>query len=83
MELAKDSDVVISHCGIGTILEMLANGISPLVMPRSREYREHVDNHQIEAVHAFLDLGLISHIESNLTRSDLFTAASKYVEKSI
>jgi UDP-N-acetylglucosamine transferase subunit ALG13 len=80
VEMARGSDVVISHCGIGTVLELLSNGICPLVMPREKVNAEHVDNHQIEAIQAFTDLNLISVFRPGLTRSELISASKKYIE---
>ena len=40
--------LIIAHCGEGT-LDLLSNSEKPFVLvPRSGEYQEHVDNHQIE-----------------------------------
>lgn len=40
--------LIIAHCGEGTI-DLLANSDKPFVLvPRSGEYQEHVDDHQIE-----------------------------------
>ena len=40
--------VVAIHAGVGAISSALNNGKVPAVFPREAEYREHVDNHQIE-----------------------------------
>lgn len=81
IKLAKSSDIVISHCGIGTILELLSHGIRPLVMPRNMKFGEHVDNHQLEASKSFEELNLISVINSPLTREKIHAATSSYVVK--
>jgi UDP-N-acetylglucosamine--N-acetylmuramyl-(pentapeptide) pyrophosphoryl-undecaprenol N-acetylglucosamine transferase len=74
-DLAKRSDVVICHGGIGTILDMLGLGIRPIVLPRNSLYKEHIDEHQLEAASYFQSLGLIHLIDGSLTRETLFEAS--------
>lgn len=42
------ADVVITHAGVGTILQSLELGKHPVVVPRSKTHNEHVDNHQFQ-----------------------------------
>ena len=44
----REASVVISHAGCGTLIQALAAGKVPVVMPRRKHYGEHVDDHQIE-----------------------------------
>jgi UDP-N-acetylglucosamine--N-acetylmuramyl-(pentapeptide) pyrophosphoryl-undecaprenol N-acetylglucosamine transferase len=48
MRLARDSDVVVTHAGAGTIVDLLRIGVCPVVVPRRRARGEHVDDHQSE-----------------------------------
>ena len=43
---ARSADVVITHAGVGTIMQLLDWGKAPLVVPRRRSSGEHVDDHQ-------------------------------------
>ena len=43
---ARSADVVITHAGVGTIMQLLDWGKSPVVVPRRRSAGEHVDDHQ-------------------------------------
>ncbi|MED3793801.1 glycosyltransferase [Niallia alba] len=43
----KNSDIVITHGGPGTIIDAMEVGKFPIVVPRQKEYKEHVDNHQV------------------------------------
>jgi UDP-N-acetylglucosamine transferase subunit ALG13 len=48
MAYARASDVVVTHAGAGTVLDLLRMGICPVVVPRRRLRAEHVDDHQTE-----------------------------------
>lgn len=48
----RRADLVISHAGAGTLFHVLQAGKVPVVMPRRKQYGEHVDDHQIELVQA-------------------------------
>ena len=50
--MLSDSSLVICHGGAGTLINVLRAGRIPLVMPRRRQYSEHVDDHQVELVQA-------------------------------
>ena len=41
-----DSDAVITHAGVGSAVSALRFGKRPVLVPRRRQYREHVDDHQ-------------------------------------
>ncbi|WP_430494464.1 glycosyltransferase [Rossellomorea marisflavi] len=43
----KGSRIVITHGGPGSIMLPLAHGKTPIVVPRQRKYKEHVDDHQV------------------------------------
>lgn len=44
----RSADLIISHAGIGSILLCLTNGKKPVVYPRLKKFREHVDDHQLQ-----------------------------------
>ena len=72
LEAASTSDAVISHSGVGTILDLLEAGVSPVVVPRRKEFGEHVDDHQEQVASALASLGLVTSVEANeLVRSVL------------
>jgi UDP-N-acetylglucosamine transferase subunit ALG13 len=57
-ELAMAANLVIGHCGEGTLL--LAEKIKApyILVPRMAELKEHVDNHQLELAHKLVDRGV-------------------------
>ncbi len=50
-QLLKTAKLIISHAGVGTILQALHYGKEPLVMPRLKKYGEHASDHQVEVAH--------------------------------
>lgn len=45
---AREADVVVTHAGVGTLLELLGMGIYPVQAVRRASRGEHVDDHQTE-----------------------------------
>ena len=43
----EEADLIITHAGAGTTLLCLQYGKKPILMPRQKEFKEHVDNHQV------------------------------------
>jgi UDP-N-acetylglucosamine transferase subunit ALG13 len=62
MEEFEDSvasaELVIMHAGAGSVLTALRKGKHPVVMARTRQYGEHVNDHQSEFVAQLLAAGL-------------------------
>lgn len=53
------ADLVITHGGTGAIMGGVKNGKKVIAIPRYPKYGEHVDDHQIQIVQQFGELGLI------------------------
>ena len=53
------SDIVITHGGAGAIVGAVKAGKEVIAVPRRAERGEHVDDHQIEIVGQFGEMGLI------------------------
>jgi beta-1,4-N-acetylglucosaminyltransferase len=47
VELIRQARVVVTHAGVGSIMTVLAEGKRPIVVPRSRQAGELIDDHQI------------------------------------
>lgn len=52
-------DVVITHGGTGAIIGAVKDGKKVIAVPRLSRYGEHVDDHQVEIVSQFAEMGLI------------------------
>lgn len=73
----KKCDLLITHGGVGTILDGLKNGKRIIAFPRLKKYHEHVNNHQVEIVNEFYENGYIltgdiSDLDSLIKQVDEF-----------
>lgn len=48
LQSIQQADAVISHCGVGTLLDCWRAGHKPIVLPRQLSHAEHISNHQLE-----------------------------------
>ena len=48
LEYFKRASMIVGHCGVGTVINGLAYGKPIVLVPRSRAYGEHIDDHQFE-----------------------------------
>lgn len=55
----KESSQVITHAGVGTLVQGLKMHKKMIVAPRLKEYKEHVNNHQVQILETFADSGYI------------------------
>lgn len=55
----SDCDILITHGGVGTILDGLKLGKKIIAFPRLSKYQEHVNDHQVEIINEFYDCGYI------------------------
>jgi UDP-N-acetylglucosamine transferase subunit ALG13 len=64
----KNASCLISHAGIGSITTAISNNKPLLVMPRSKQYGEHVNDHQLGTARKFEQLGhiLVAYTEDKI-----------------
>lgn len=53
------ADIVITHGGTGAIIGAVKRGKKVIAVPRLAQYGEHVDDHQLQIIRSFGELGLI------------------------
>lgn len=51
--LLNEADLIITHGGVGSITSALKLGKKVIAVSRSKEFNEHVNNHQIQIIDAF------------------------------
>ena len=57
IDILHQAQLVISHCGEGTLLTLEKFEKPYILVPRSRKLKEHVDNHQVEMAIALAKSG--------------------------
>ena len=57
--LMERADLVITHGGVGTLLEVFRSGKAVVAVPRLKRYGEHIDDHQLEFLQAMERQGLL------------------------
>ena len=58
-KLIKKCDLLITHGGVGSILAGLNANKKVIACPRLAEYREHMNNHQMQIIKKFSESGYI------------------------
>ena len=77
----NDCDILITHGGVGTILDGLKKGKKIIAFPRLSKYMEHVNDHQVEIIEEFYNSGFILTGEVNNV-SSLIKECSSFNPKS-
>jgi UDP-N-acetylglucosamine transferase subunit ALG13 len=76
-QLARSADVVVTHAGVGTLLQLLEWGVHPVVVIRRAARGEHVDDHQEQIGQLLRETGLAVVVEApDLSAEHLRTAAA-------
>jgi UDP-N-acetylglucosamine transferase subunit ALG13 len=60
--MIRHARLVITHCGVGSIMTALANGKRPIVVPRLRRFGEAVDDHQVQLGRRLHEAGLVTYV---------------------
>ncbi len=55
----QNSDIIITHGGSGAIIGAIKKSKKVIAVPRLAKYGEHVDDHQIQLIKQFADMGII------------------------
>lgn len=82
-DAAREADLVITHAGVGTLMELLSMGVYPVQAVRRAVRGEHVDDHQTEIAELVNDLGVGIAVDGpDLTREVCeFAAAHRVVDQ--
>ncbi len=58
-KLTKEADLIITHGGVGSIMDGLKNGKKIIAAPRLQKYGEHVNDHQLQIIDEFAKMGYV------------------------
>jgi UDP-N-acetylglucosamine--N-acetylmuramyl-(pentapeptide) pyrophosphoryl-undecaprenol N-acetylglucosamine transferase len=73
----KRADVVIAHAGVGSAIMAMQAGKCPVLLPRERAYREHVDDHQKEIASTLARAGLAITCDPERLTGDVLAQAAR------
>lgn len=78
--LSLAADVVVTHCGVSSILQQFGVGKSPVLAVRSGAHNEHVDDHQLGLARSTSKRGLTTVLDLDQpSRTSLEIAAGRTV----
>lgn len=63
-EMVDKCEILITHGGTGTIINAVKKRKKVIAIPRLKKYEEHVDDHQIQLLQQFKELGMIEVCEN-------------------
>lgn len=75
----KESDYIITHGGVGSIIDSLKNNKKVIAVARQKKYNEHENDHQLQIIEEFTKLGYIlgckdvSKLETKINEIPAFT----------
>lgn len=80
-KLMKESDLIITHAGVGSILECLKLKKKVIVVPRLKEFKEHTNDHQLEITKSFTELGYVLPVYDIKDLKNVIKQADKFKPK--
>ena len=57
VDIIQNSDLIITHAGTGSIVQAIKFKKRVIIVPRNKDYGEHIDNHQIEIANVLSEKG--------------------------
>lgn len=81
-EYQRQADMIISHGGTGALIGASKLGKNIIAVPRLAKYKEHVDDHQLQVVHALEQKGYVRAVyDINNLGKTIKEAAEKPITK--
>jgi UDP-N-acetylglucosamine transferase subunit ALG13 len=87
LELMENADIIITHGGVGTIMESIRLKKSTVVVPRRKKFNEHVNDHQLDITKELEEQGKIipvydiENLESAIKKASDFKIKKEKIEK--
>lgn len=77
-EYLKQADIVITHGGVGTIMEALSLNKKIIAAPRLSKYHEHQNDHQIEIINTFASKNYLLPLYENDDINEVYKKALNF-----
>ena len=80
-KLIRESNFIITHGGVATMIEGINNGKKVIAVPRLKKYKEHVNDHQLQIIENFNDSGYIIGIKEVSELEDVLNRVKEFEPK--
>jgi UDP-N-acetylglucosamine transferase subunit ALG13 len=80
-ELRKKASLIITHAGVGSILDSIKLNKKVIAVARLKEYKEHTNNHQKEILNSFSELGYILKVDDMLDLEEVYLKVTDFKPK--
>lgn len=77
-ELIKKARIIITHAGVGTIIECIENDKKVIVVPRLKKYGEHTNDHQLQITKEFSEKKYVLPLYDTRKLSDVLEKSKKF-----
>lgn len=75
------ADIIISHCGTGSIIIPLKKGKKIIACARLEKYGEHIDDHQTQLLEKFTENGYILTLNDDNDLDDIIDSIDKFIPR--
>lgn len=80
-QLRQEADLIITHAGVGSILDALKFNKVVIAVARLKQYGEHTNDHQLELLDAFANEGYILRCDDLSKLSEVIEIARTFKPK--
>lgn len=79
--MISKADLIITHGGVGSIINSIEQEKKVIAVPRLKQFKEHVNNHQIDIIKSFSEMGYIIGIERVEQLGDALKKVKEFIPK--
>lgn len=80
-KLLLDADLIITHGGVGSIINAIKLGKKVIAIPRLAKFGEHVNDHQLQIIRSFNEFGYIKGITQMSDLADAIDNIKEFTPK--
>jgi UDP-N-acetylglucosamine transferase subunit ALG13 len=80
-DLVARADVIVTHGGVGSILDGVKRGVPVIAAARLEKYGEHQNNHQTQIIGKLADAGYLIALDESVTLADALETAKTFRPK--
>lgn len=77
--LVNEAELIITHAGTGSIITPLQKGKKVIACARLKKYGEHINDHQLEILSAFVERGHILAVDEQTKLEDVKQEIKEFV----